>query len=36
VNEPIDERNNAAGAWEHFLPLCERLVGGDDRALFLP
>jgi hypothetical protein len=35
VHEPIDEGNDAAGVREHFLPLCERLIGGDDRALFL-
>ena len=35
VHEPIDERNDAASAWENFLPLREWLVSGDDRALFL-
>jgi hypothetical protein len=35
VHEPIDERNDAAGVWEHFLPLREWFIGGDDRALFL-
>ena len=34
VNEPIDERNDAAGVWEDFLPLRERFIGGYDRALF--
>ena len=35
MDEPIDERNDAAGVREHFLPLREWFIGGDDRALFL-
>ncbi len=35
VHEPINERNDAAGVREHLLPLRERLIGGNDRALFL-
>ena len=32
--ESIDERYDASSAWEDFLPLGKRLVGGNDGALF--
>jgi hypothetical protein len=33
MDESIDERYDASGAWEDLLPLGKRLVGGNDGAL---